>query len=175
MFKFEIRSFCTEKNTVVLMLLLCCGRKIWFTHCFLLCNPMEMTWSNATEMELQKRPLTSSCCLVSHNIDARVIWLFGCVLWVLLRAHALSLIFTYHSKLYLHIVFLVFFQAQSYCHIYFCWNLLSAHFSSSKLIFLLFLLLVFFFFCFRILIWKCNLPLILLRKRILLLFYNNDD
>lgn len=116
-----------------MLLLFVLGQWIWFTHClfflFFLCNPLEVTWSSATEMELQKRPLTSAWLLMRALLNSIV------------RLRSVSaLIFTYHSKNSYHftlslrtLVFLPPKRARLLPHLFFGWNMLNAHFTSTKL------------------------------------------
>lgn len=116
-----------------------------------LCNPLEMTWSSATEMELQKR----------DHWHLRVCWcarreirLFGCVLWVLSSSHIIQKILSFSHCLIRILLFL----PQSGCyHILFSVGIhVKRAFLYSRtqfeLIVLLFLLLVSFqfslLFCF---------------------------
>lgn len=96
------------------------GLRIVCFFSFILCNPLEMTWSSATEMELQKRPLTSSGLWMRAPLNL-IVWL---------RSMS-ARIFTYHSKssdLFVLSFWTPFFlpQSRDCYHIYFsdgaCWT-----------------------------------------------------
>lgn len=97
------------------------GLDALFVFSLILCNPLEMTWSSATEMELQKRPLTSSRLLMRTPRNL-IVWL---------RSMS-ALIFTYHSKnsylfaLSFRIPFFLPQSARLLPHPFFGWNKLNS-------------------------------------------------